>query len=532
MGISVQVIDANVNTDFVSERFDVLIFGSGIAGMLLANKLVNAGLKVCIADSGEETNLSEAQKLNDIIYDADFTYRENFQNRLRQIGGTSNVWAGRLFPFPFQKEHDFEWGSLARILPNYFEKTLFDFGFKVIPDGFNDFDKPVTFLEGSQFREITAYWAKEIPKFNIKSNIVKKLLANPLFYMVKNLTLVDFEKFDGRRLKSVVCKNILGEKIELNINRLVIACGGIENARILLYNKEVLAPFMQTSFANVGAYFMDHPKITHGEVIFRSPPRELEDFIGTLSNSYKFKKGILSNECSLNQRLYFNLVPSRTSIEETLYSKSANVYKRFNKIGFSHSFLSTAQKMPDIRELIYLLEPWEIIPHRLSYLLQKTKRRIFKTPSIKYKIVTYVEMAPEFENRIELTSKLDGLGVPIPKLKVRINPSVKFSVIEALNAFGKALLHNDLGKLKINEKYLSDYSNYYEASHHMGTTRYSAIKEKAVVDINMKLFGLDNIFICGSSVFPTSNIVNPSFMIGVISNYLADIIKDEWRRIN
>jgi choline dehydrogenase-like flavoprotein len=58
--------------------------------------------------------------------------------------------------------------------------------------------------------------------------------------------------------------------------------------------------------------------------------------------------------------------------------------------------------------------------------------------------------------------------------------------------------------------------------HHMGTTRMSARPEDGVVDGNCRLHGVDNLYLAGSSVFPTGSNGNPTFTIVALGLRLAD----------
>ncbi|MDA9974692.1 GMC family oxidoreductase [Candidatus Pelagibacter sp.] len=60
--------------------------------------------------------------------------------------------------------------------------------------------------------------------------------------------------------------------------------------------------------------------------------------------------------------------------------------------------------------------------------------------------------------------------------------------------------------------------------YHYGTTRMAATPNNGVVDINLKVFGTKNLFVCGSSIFPTNGWVNPTFTIVAFSLHLADYI--------
>ena len=61
--------------------------------------------------------------------------------------------------------------------------------------------------------------------------------------------------------------------------------------------------------------------------------------------------------------------------------------------------------------------------------------------------------------------------------------------------------------------------------HHSGTTRMSESVENGVVDANLKVFGMDNLYIVGSSIFPTNGWVNPTYTIIVLSCRLAKHFK-------
>jgi choline dehydrogenase-like flavoprotein len=57
--------------------------------------------------------------------------------------------------------------------------------------------------------------------------------------------------------------------------------------------------------------------------------------------------------------------------------------------------------------------------------------------------------------------------------------------------------------------------------HHMGTTRMSVKPEEGVVDENLKVHGINNLYVAGSSVFPTGGVSNPTMTIVALSLRLA-----------
>jgi choline dehydrogenase-like flavoprotein len=59
----------------------------------------------------------------------------------------------------------------------------------------------------------------------------------------------------------------------------------------------------------------------------------------------------------------------------------------------------------------------------------------------------------------------------------------------------------------------------------MGGTRMSASPETGVVDADLRVHDLDNLYVGGSSVFPTSGYANPTLTIVQLSLRLADHLR-------
>jgi choline dehydrogenase-like flavoprotein len=62
-------------------------------------------------------------------------------------------------------------------------------------------------------------------------------------------------------------------------------------------------------------------------------------------------------------------------------------------------------------------------------------------------------------------------------------------------------------------------------AHNIGTTRMSDTPESGVVDTDCKVHGVENLYVAGSSVFPTSGHANPTLMILALALRLADHLK-------
>ena len=133
------------------------------------------------------------------------------------------------------------------------------------------------------------------------------------------------------------------------------------------------------------------------------------------------------------------------------------------------------------------------------------------------------------ENRIELAQSLDPLNIPLAKLYWRINDLEKKSARFILEDIAKVLVDNDIGRIAINEKLYN--KNDYEVlvgNHQIGGTRIGENINDSVVDKDLKVHNLDNLFINGSSVFRTSGHSHPTYTIVKLAvrlgNHLSKLI--------
>src|SRR3546814_7749521 len=61
-----------------------------------------------------------------------------------------------------------------------------------------------------------------------------------------------------------------------------------------------------------------------------------------------------------------------------------------------------------------------------------------------------------------------------------------------------------------------------ESFHHIGTTRMAASPARGVVDADCRVHGNENLYIAGSSIFPTSGAVSPTYTIVALAIRLTD----------
>ena len=129
------------------------------------------------------------------------------------------------------------------------------------------------------------------------------------------------------------------------------------------------------------------------------------------------------------------------------------------------------------------------------------------------------EHGPHRESRLSLSpSEVDRLGVPRLDVQIGFAPQDIESVVRAHEMFVANYRRKNLGTIVYSESGLREYlsrqiQTFNSAAHHIGTTRMSEDPRRGVVDRNSRVHGVDNLFVAGSSVFPTGGHANPTFTL-------------------
>ena len=98
------------------------------------------------------------------------------------------------------------------------------------------------------------------------------------------------------------------------------------------------------------------------------------------------------------------------------------------------------------------------------------------------------------------------------------------SVLRSHVLLDEALRRAGLGYLRLRKEQAQEWQSSVEpAKHHMGTTRMHEDPARGVVDRDCRVHGVENLFIAGSSVFPSAGFANPTLTIVALSLRLADI---------
>ena len=463
----------NINTNF----FDYTVVGSGPAGITLSLQLARKNKKVLLIEAGglyfsENSQLFyKGETFGDKYFQLDIT-------RLRYFGGSSGHWAGACRTLD---EVDFQSWPISKKSLDNFEKKAKEIlnikgNFYSKQSEFNNFNNINLLRSDVQFGE------KYKSKIE-KSNNIFLLLNSPLLQIIP-----DKQNYKKVREILINVNNLKKEKIK--INNLVLATGGIENSRILLWSRYLSKNNFLENLP-IGNYWNEHPA---GEIAqFVSERTKDDPLIKKFLGSMIAPVPEFINKNNINNiRLDF--------------LEYGDITKKY----FKHY----------IKDLVCLAPNFG----------KKVFESVYKKQPVHcFAVVKFsAEQKPSFENRIQLSNNLDSNGIPKVSLHWNIDDDVFESLEILLQNLGEQLIKKEYGRIGI-DRYVFDKSfknskDIFASHHHIGGTVMGIEKNNSVVDKNFKVHDVDNLYILGSSIFKSGGHANPTFSIVQLSLKLADYL--------
>jgi choline dehydrogenase-like flavoprotein len=279
----------------------------------------------------------------------------------------------------------------------------------------------------------------------------------------------------GTELRGAKARTLGGKQLFVRAKAFVLAAGGVENPRLLL------ASGVGNAHDLVGRFFMEHPELPMGEFALW----------GCDASLYRMHQGA--------EPLHFLmgvLVPTeRTQREREILSFGA--------------------------ELAFPAPPGK----ELERVVGRARGQKVQGQTIFGKIFVRCEQAPHPENRIRLLAEKDSLGLPKVELKWKLGDQERRTLRQAVELVGTALGAAGIGRARLLGE--DPFAlGLHGQSHHMGTTRMHEDPKHGVVDPDCRVHGIANLYVAGSSVFPTSGSANPTLTLVALAHRLAGHLKE------
>ena len=519
-------------------RADVCIIGAGPAGITLARTLAKHGHAVCLLESGGEDFEQDTQSLN-AGASVGMTYYPLEHTRLRFFGGTVHIWGGRC---ALLDDIDFErrewvpysgWPFSADALAEYYRSAhemlrlgryMYDERlWREIGASRPPLDAKLLTTRFWQFDERTEPFALRHCEDLVRS-------ANVEIVLHANAMHIQADPNAGG-VEHIRISTLDGKQGRVRAAYYVLACGGIENPRLLLGSRDVEENGVGNSYDQVGRYFMEHP---HGRA-------------GRLhgKHAYALWAAMRKRHLAPGVSVAPALLPTASLQKEKEILNSAATFKLQRDPGLG---VSAGKKL-------YRYLKRELAPdrrgRRLHYLYRGLRSWFDRNlrPAGEHalsalgltglSVIVRAEQAPNPHSRVRLSNHKDRLGLPRPELDWRLSSQDKETVTVLADTLQSEFERLGMGVLRksdwLDEPSLEwpvdlSVSNHpIGGYHHMGTTRMSAGPKTGVVDADCRVHNYRNLYVAGSSVFPTSGWANPTLTIMALSVRLADHLHSRLR---
>lgn len=528
---------------------DVCVVGAGPVGIALALTLAAAGREVLLLEAGGAGRSDESQDFyRGSVADAAL-HAGLDEYRARCLGGTSTMWGGRcmpLDPIDFEARDwiaDSGWPIAATALDDHYRaaarwcevgEPTFDARADDAPAG----PPMIAGFAGTAFND----WSLE--RLSCPTDFGRRyhhrLETTPgLRVMLEAAVTEIVTDADGRRITGLAVRGGDGRAFTVRPAATVVASGGMETARLLLASRSVVAQGVGNRHDVVGRYYMAHLAGTIGVLTPAGGPRAVWHGYDIADDGTYVRRRLALDAVAQRTHRLGNFVarlhhPTIGDPAHGTASLSALYLGRFliprayrprlagiENAGIGtvlHHVANVARDPLDVARFAMRMG----LGRRLA---ERKFPSVIVTPRTgRYMLDFHAEQEPNRDSRLTLSDARDRWGMPRLHVDWRYTPGDVHTVRGAL-----ALLRDDLerggaGTLRYDEDSVEREMIRYGAypGHHIGTTRMGDDPRTSVVDRDCRVHDMENLWLAGSAVFPTSGQANPTLTAVALALRLAD----------
>lgn len=532
---------------------DLCIIGGGAAGISIAREFIGSRTQVCLIESAREFE----QATQDLYAGAAQPVRKRARSikegvhygvppihaRLRHFGGSTNHWGGYCVPLDPEdlEKHDWipdsgwpiGWEELSRFYPR--AQTICEIGPYVYDDSLWERTKTRPYKFNPQNLVNRFYQFSPPTRFGDRYEEALKTAPNITMLFNANVTNIGLAP-NAAWVDHIRVASLAGKTGEVTARHYVLASGGIENARLLLASDDVARRGVGNGHDLVGRYFMDH----------------LYDAVGSLLVSENPARLMAQYAEIIPDHAGHPLTKAGPDTEPVMFQAALSpspVAKKRNATGAVALFIRGDWSRVDegVRAVYEAVERETATGGESygSYLLDILRNIDTAAPAIKNlvqgKTPTHLpilfaiaEQVPNRDSRIALAHQKDALGMRRAQIDWRLSELDRRTFAQMPDLLAGEFGRQGVGRVHkspwLDEDalylYRGDFSRILEPGrHHSGTTRMADHPANGVVDADCQVFGVANLSVAGSSVFPTIGSANPTLTIVALSLRLSDHLK-------
>jgi choline dehydrogenase-like flavoprotein len=493
-------------------RARVCVIGGGIAGLLLATRLAERGGEVLLLEAGG----LELEERSQSLYEAEMGgahHTGTTEGRFRTFGGSSTRWGGQLLPYtadvftPLVGAPGSGWPIDENEVAPFYDELQRMLGVDLLPfdAGLLDALKRPTVKFSSDVRVRFSKWIP-FAKRNLARTLGQAALAHPKIAVVTHANVAELVSNSEGRISAARVLDYAGREFRCEADEFVVAAGTIESSRLLLLS----AAAVPNQYDQMGRYFHDHLSWQAAEFIAPERERMLER-LGPF-----FVDGTLHTcklEASAELRAGGGLlaVMAHVTIEEPENSGAAA----------ARNLLGASQR-GQMREalgknLLPMLRGSGDVARLLLYSRFKQRRAVSKHARVRLHID--LEQAARAENRIRLSDERDALGIRKALVDWRFGEQEQDTAVRFAG-----IIRRELEALRMAPRLWSEAPKFVDTFHAMGGLRMGDDARMSVVDRDLRVHGVENLYVASCAVYPSGGSSNPTFTLMGLALRLAELL--------
>lgn len=523
-------------------RVDLCLVGTGPVGLSLALEFERLGRDVLVLEAGDvEAGPSDASRAE--IVDP-LRHVPMDLAVCRGLGGTSWTWGGRCVPYDAVDWMEREFVAEAHWPVRPEEVNRFNQRAAQILNCGDRFEIPYPSRPSKDLTlDSVERWSRRSQLMrDYREHVVKsERIRLSLQTTVTGIQLSP----DGLRVESLKVSTPSGPCL-VKARRFVLAMGGVETTRFLLNVQQQWPEHFGGMNGPLGRYYMGHISGKIADIIF-DRPRDIDELDFKLdrdAGAFYRRRFMLTAEAQIQHRVLNTAFwPDNPSFYDPSHRSGV-----LSAVFLALAFPPTGRKLlPEGIRLVHTgPRPYTLAPHFRNALLgaphaladvyrilcdrfvRKPRKPGFlvKNSGGQYALHYHAEQVPTSESRITLGRERDSFGMTRAVIDLRYVDQDVQSVIDSHRVLDQALRVNGMGSLRF--RYPDDelrdrvYAQAADGYHQVGSTRMGINARTSVVDADLRVHGIDNLFIASSSVFPSSGQANSTFLAVTFALRLAE----------
>jgi choline dehydrogenase-like flavoprotein len=546
------ILDANGLAAGSALSVDICIIGAGAAGITMAVELAGGRSDVLVLESGGLKAEPATQDLYAGSVADERLHSPPDRYRQRRFGGTTTIWGGRctpLDPIDFE-ERDFMpdsgWPIGLDDLASYYPRAnaLCEAGeYKyAVAEAFDPPPRPM--IEGFASPNFTTDTLERFScptDFGVRYGQRLRDARNVRVMLHANVVALKLDE-SGTRVHALAVRTLRGRQFEVTARQFVLATGGLEVARLLLASRDVHANGIGNEHGVVGRYYMCHLAGTMGALTIHRPLSAVWNGYDISDEGIYCRRRIaLSAEAQRRQRIG-NFIcrlhhpritdpAHRNAILSALYLAKFVIPYEYGKRLHGEERVNFATWLKHLRNVA--AGPfdaagfaWHMLKDR-KFAQRKFPSIIITPKANLYSLDFHAEQQPNPLSRVTLGDAVDALGMPRISIDWRYTKTDVETVARAMALLAADLRRDGIGDLTYDAASLESEVTRYGAygGHHIGTARMGKNPRTSVVNADCLVHGVNNLFVAGTAVFPTSSQANPTLTVVALALRLAEMLQ-------